>query len=222
MAGRGTMDGMKLQSFLCAAVFAISAAVSASAGEAGGMTISTTNGQTYQNCRVLKAYPHALAFSHSRGIAQVTFTQLAPEWREKYRYDEAAAAAYVRKHTAAPARQIAVGEAGRRAGGRIGGGGGYGNGWGTTAGLGPDNLLGPSYGWNGRRDRGGNGYGYGYPGAVYGYNPKTTVPSFLMFGGGRYPGYNQPGLIAPRTQTIAPASSFRSPIPRVSGAAIRR
>ncbi len=218
---------MKLQSFLCAAALALSAAVSATAGESGTLTISTVTGQTYQNCRVLKAYPHALAFAHSRGIAQVTFTQLAPEWREKYHYDEAAATAYVKKHTASPARQIAVGEAGRRAGWN-GGHGGYDAGWGTTAGLGLDNRLGPALGWDGKRQRGGNGSGYGYgygsgyPGTVYGYNPRTTVPSYLMFGGGRYPGYNAPGLIAPRTRSIAPASSFVTPIPRVGGATIRR
>lgn len=64
-------------------------------------TIRTLSGKTYEQCRILKAYPDGLAFSHANGAAQVPFALLGEEWRKKFNYNPETAENYVAEHLAA-------------------------------------------------------------------------------------------------------------------------
>lgn len=69
--------------------------------EAGDLTLRTVDGQVFTGCRVVKADPDGLFFAHSRGAAKVPFSRLAPEVRQQFGYDAAAATEFVREHVEA-------------------------------------------------------------------------------------------------------------------------
>lgn len=55
--------------------------------ESKPFNITTTLGETYKNCRIVKATPEGLTVVHDRGVAKLSFEILGDEWREKFRYD---------------------------------------------------------------------------------------------------------------------------------------
>ncbi len=189
-------------------VATLTLAVTAFAGDEAPKTLTTLKGQRYENVRILKAYPHGLAFAHSKGAAQILFTELPQTWRTRYNYDAAAAKKYVDTHVEAQrAREVAakrqqVDAARSRAFARSGGiSHGVRGPW-AAAGypLPVDGFydggylppLGASYAWDGTKRR--SHTSRNWPPANYIANRYTDTSSFLMFGGYAYPTpgtYNQ-------------------------------
>ncbi|MFZ4768126.1 MAG: hypothetical protein ACOYMN_24525 [Roseimicrobium sp.] len=53
--------------------------------------LTTTLGETYKNCRIIKATPEALTIVHDGGVAKLKLAYLDDEWRKKFDYDPVAA-----------------------------------------------------------------------------------------------------------------------------------
>jgi hypothetical protein len=67
----------------------------------GGSTLTTTEGQTYQNATITKVEPDGVTISYDAGIVKIPFPLLSKEIREKYGYDPASGKAYAEKMAAA-------------------------------------------------------------------------------------------------------------------------
>jgi hypothetical protein len=50
-------------------------------------TITTLDGKTYQDCKILKVEADGITFSHAEGITKVLFPMLRPEVQKQYGYD---------------------------------------------------------------------------------------------------------------------------------------
>ena len=50
-------------------------------------TITTTDGQTFHDCQLLKIEADGITFNHADGITKVMFTRLTPETQKKFGYD---------------------------------------------------------------------------------------------------------------------------------------
>jgi hypothetical protein len=58
-----------------------------------GTTITTLDGRTFQNCKILKVETDGITFSHADGITKILFPLLPIDMQKKYGYDPHAAAA---------------------------------------------------------------------------------------------------------------------------------
>lgn len=67
--------------------------------------LTTTLGETYKNCRIIKVTPEAITVVHDGGVAKVGFVILDDEWKKKFAYDPGKARAF------AEAEQERAGEA---------------------------------------------------------------------------------------------------------------
>jgi formylglycine-generating enzyme required for sulfatase activity len=67
-----------------------------SANSTNTLTITTTKGLTYKNCKLQRVEPDGVTFFHSAGIAKIPFTELPPEYATKYGYDPQNAARFSR------------------------------------------------------------------------------------------------------------------------------
>ncbi len=80
------------------------------------ITIVTTSGTEYLNCRITRVEPDGISIMHSRGIAKIPFAELPEQFRDQYGYNPEQAAQYSRaaaQHRAAAAAERD--EAARRA-----------------------------------------------------------------------------------------------------------
>lgn len=59
--------------------------------------LTTTLGETYKNCRIMKATPDGLTLVHEGGVAKVSFENLSDEWKDKFNYDPAKARVFTEK-----------------------------------------------------------------------------------------------------------------------------
>ncbi len=64
-------------------------------------TIETTQGKTYERCKIIKRDPDGVTFSHSKGVAKVLFTDLSEPMRNALGYDAVKADAYEKEHAEA-------------------------------------------------------------------------------------------------------------------------
>ena len=64
---------------------AANSAIAAENSDAQG-TITTLDGRTFQNCKILKVEADGITFSHDDGITKVLFPLLRPETQKKYGY----------------------------------------------------------------------------------------------------------------------------------------
>jgi len=65
---------------------AVTAATTAQNSDSMG-TITTLDGRTFQDCKVLKIEADGITFSHADGITKILFPLLRPELQKKYGYD---------------------------------------------------------------------------------------------------------------------------------------
>lgn len=72
-------------------------AVGVTTNENGKLTITTTKGVTYENCKITRAEPDGLSLFHSKGIAKIPFTELPPQFAKRYGYDPKEAYEYSRE-----------------------------------------------------------------------------------------------------------------------------
>jgi len=68
--------------------------VGVTTNEQGRLSITTAKGITYQNCRLTRAEPDGLSFTHSKGIAKIPFWELPPAFAKEHGYDPKAARHY--------------------------------------------------------------------------------------------------------------------------------
>jgi len=71
-------------------------AVGVRTNESGKLTITTTKGITFENCKLTRAEPDGLTLLHSKGIAKLPFSELPPEFAKRYGYDPQKAYQYAR------------------------------------------------------------------------------------------------------------------------------
>ena len=64
-------------------------------------TIETTQGKTFQQCKILKRDPDGVSFSHSKGVAKVLYSDLSTSMRNSLGYDAIKADAYEKEHVEA-------------------------------------------------------------------------------------------------------------------------
>lgn len=64
-------------------------------------TIETTQGKTFQQCKILKRDPDGVSFSHSKGMAKVLYSDLSSSMRNSLGYDAVKADAYEKEHAEA-------------------------------------------------------------------------------------------------------------------------
>src|ERR1035437_8199352 len=61
-----------------------------------GVDITTRNGVTYKNCRVISVATTSICFVHAKGTAIVSFSEMPDQIQTKYNYTSTNAAAYLR------------------------------------------------------------------------------------------------------------------------------
>ncbi|MCF7854907.1 MAG: hypothetical protein K9N51_08920 [Candidatus Pacebacteria bacterium] len=61
------------------------------------LTITTTKGVTYDNCKITRVEPDGISIFHASGIAKVPFTELPSEFAKCYSYDPKQAYEYSRE-----------------------------------------------------------------------------------------------------------------------------
>jgi len=71
--------------------------VGVTTNESGKLTITTTKGVTYENCKIKRAEPDGLSIFHSKGIAKIPFSELPLEFAKRYGYDPKKAYEYARE-----------------------------------------------------------------------------------------------------------------------------
>jgi len=74
-----------------------SPAVGVTTNENGKLTITTTKGVTYENCKIKRAEPDGLTVFYSKGIAKIPFPELPPELAQRHGYDPKKAYEYARE-----------------------------------------------------------------------------------------------------------------------------
>ena len=50
-------------------------------------TITTLDGRTFQDCKILKVEADGITFSHADGITKILFPLLRPDLQKRYGYD---------------------------------------------------------------------------------------------------------------------------------------
>jgi hypothetical protein len=91
------------------------ALVASSVGVHAAETLKTTTGRHYANVRILQVDPNGIMIRHKDGMAKVLFDDLSKTDRQKYRYNEENAKAFVAERrqgaAEAPAGETSGGEA---------------------------------------------------------------------------------------------------------------
>lgn len=88
----------KVPLLILSALFTIVSPVVAGEGEVALGTLTTVNGETFNEVKVLKHDPDGLMFRHAKGIAKIPFANLSEEVQKRYEYKPEAAAAFVKEH----------------------------------------------------------------------------------------------------------------------------
>lgn len=68
----------------------------ATTNKTNALTITTTRGVTYKNCKIRRVEPDGISISHSSGIAKIPFGELPREYATQYGYDPQKAGQYAR------------------------------------------------------------------------------------------------------------------------------
>lgn len=63
-------------------------------------TITTRDGRSFYECRVLHIYPDGVSFAHKNGAAKIPFAELPENLRSEFRYDPKAEAEYQKEQAA--------------------------------------------------------------------------------------------------------------------------
>jgi hypothetical protein len=84
-------SGAKVTLFALGALIAVSLTVSADDSQ----TLVTLKGKRYEKVHVTEITPATIAFTHSTGVARLSFTEFGPDVQKKYGYDEGKARAWV-------------------------------------------------------------------------------------------------------------------------------
>ena len=75
--------------------------------QAETITLTTTAGRTYQQCRIVKMEPDGVSFRHAKGAGKVLFKDLTKDLREHFDYDPVRAQAHEEKLKADKAKERA-------------------------------------------------------------------------------------------------------------------
>ncbi len=63
-------------------------------------TITTREGKSFYECRVMRVYPDGVSFTHREGAAKIAFKDLPANLRSEFRYDPKAEAMYQKEQAA--------------------------------------------------------------------------------------------------------------------------
>ncbi len=63
-------------------------------------TITTLNGKSFYECRVMRVYPDGVSFTHRNGAAKIAFKELPANLRSEFRYNPKVEAAYQKEQAA--------------------------------------------------------------------------------------------------------------------------
>lgn len=74
--------------------------VPASAAPKNYGTITTLEGKSFYECRVMRVYPDGVSFTHRDGAAKIAFKELPANLRSEFRYDPKAEALYQKEQAA--------------------------------------------------------------------------------------------------------------------------
>jgi len=75
--------------------------------QAETITLTTTTGRAYQQCRIVKMEPDGVSFRHANGAGKILFKDLTKELREHFDYDPVRAQAHEEKLKADKAKERA-------------------------------------------------------------------------------------------------------------------
>jgi len=64
-------------------------------------TITTRNGKSFYDCKIMRVQPDGVSFTHRDGAAKIAFKDLPANMRQEFRYDPQQEAAYQREQAAA-------------------------------------------------------------------------------------------------------------------------
>lgn len=70
--------------------------------------LTTLSGKSFRQCEIKRVQPDGITFTHATGAAKILFTDLSPEWRSKFGYSPAKAAAWKEEQEAEKRRQQAA------------------------------------------------------------------------------------------------------------------
>lgn len=70
--------------------------------------LTTLSGKSFRQCEIKRVQPDGITFTHATGAAKILFTDLSPEWRAKFGYSPAKAAAWKTEQEAEKRRQQAA------------------------------------------------------------------------------------------------------------------
>lgn len=79
---------------LLAAAWLTSAAPARLSGADTIPEITTLQGRTFRQCKIVRLHPDGVSFRHATGAARVLYSDLSPEWRGRLGYDPEKAAAH--------------------------------------------------------------------------------------------------------------------------------
>lgn len=88
---------MKRSALLLALLLSV---VPASAAPKNYGTITTRDGKSFYECKVMRVYPDGVSFTHRNGAARVAFKDLPANLRSEFRYDPKAEAEYQKEQAA--------------------------------------------------------------------------------------------------------------------------
>lgn len=74
--------------------------VPASAAPKSYGTITTRDGKSFYECKVMRVYPDGVSFTHRNGAAKILFADLPESLRSEFRYDPKAEAEYQKEQAA--------------------------------------------------------------------------------------------------------------------------
>lgn len=75
--------------------------------QAETMTLTTTTGRTYEQCRIVKMEPDGVSFRHEKGAGKILFKDLTKDLREHFDFDPVRAQAHEEKLKADKAKERA-------------------------------------------------------------------------------------------------------------------
>lgn len=64
-------------------------------------TITTRDGKSFYDCKIMRVHPDGVSFTHRNGAAKIAFKDLPASMRQEFRYDSQQEAAYQREQAAA-------------------------------------------------------------------------------------------------------------------------
>lgn len=108
MAGWLNIYMKKILPLLLAACMASLGA--STSGEQNPFDLTTLLGETFHQCRILKATPEAVTISHDKGVSKISFENLNDEWKKRFNYDPEKAAVFQKEE----ARRMAEAEQKKR------------------------------------------------------------------------------------------------------------